>query len=89
MAIFECFRKLWSNSQCTQITRNLRRDIEVANRQVNHIGKVVQTAISGGSIFDNFDDPVKALPDGVGQIPVDIGENILEVVSQGSDKLTQ
>jgi len=67
----------------------LRRNIEVTNRQVNHIGKVVQTAISGGSVFDDFDDPVKALPDGVGQIPVDIGENILEVVSQGSDKLTQ
>ena len=67
----------------------MRRNIEVANGQVNHVGKVIQTAVSGGSIFDDFDDPVKTFADGVGQIPVDIGENVLEVVSQGSDKLTQ
>ena len=67
----------------------MRRNIEVANGQVNHVGKVIQTAISRGSVFDDFDDPVKAFADGVGQIPVDIGENVLEVVSQGSDKLTQ
>jgi hypothetical protein len=65
----------------------MRRNIEITNGQVNHVGEVVQTAISGRSVFDDFDNPVKALPDGVGQIPVDESENIIEVVSQCIDEL--
>ncbi len=62
------------------------RNIKVTNSQINHVGKVIQIAISGRPVFDDFDDPVKALPNGVAQIPVDEGENIIEVVSQCIDE---
>ena len=41
-------------SQGTQLAGNVRRNIEVTNGQVNHVGEVVQVAISGRPVLDDF-----------------------------------
>ena len=76
-------------SQCTQLTGNVRRNIEVADSQVDQVGEAIQVAVSRSSIFNNFDNTVKAFTYGIGQISVNEGKDVLEVISQGADKLTQ
>lgn len=61
----------------------------VADSQVDQVGETIQVAVPRGSIFNNFDNTVKALTDSIGQISVNEGKDILEVISQRSDKLTQ
>jgi len=68
---------------------NLRRDIEVADGQVDHVGEALEVAITGSSILDDFDNTVEAFADGVGEVSVDEGEDVIEVIAQGSDKLAQ
>ncbi len=67
----------------------MRRNIEIANGQVDHVSKALQVAISGSPVFDNFDNTVKALANGIGQVSVDKGKDVLEVISQCADKLAQ
>ena len=59
---------------------DLRRDIEVADAREDHISEAIRIAISGGAIFNNFDDTVKALTDGIGQVPVGEGDEVIEVI---------
>ena len=68
---------------------NLRRDIEVADGQVDHVGEALEVPIIGSSILDDFDNTVEAFADGVGEVSVDEGEDVIEVIAQGSDKLAQ
>ena len=68
---------------------NMRRNIEVANGQEDHVGEVIQVAISGGSVFNDFDNTVKALTDGIGQLPVGEGDDVIEVISYRTDELAQ
>jgi len=49
---------------------NLRRDIEVADGQVDHVGEALEVAITGSSILDDFDNTVEAFADGVGEVSV-------------------
>ena len=58
---------------------NMRRNIEVTNGQVNHVGEVVQVAISGSPILDDFDNSVKALSDGIGEVSVDEGNDVIDI----------
>ena len=68
---------------------NLRRDIEVADGQVDHVGEALEVAITGSSILDDFDNTVEAFADGVGEVSVDEGEDVIEVIAHGCDKLAQ
>ena len=68
---------------------NMRRNIEVANGQKDHVGEVIQVAISGGPVFDDFDNTVKALTDGIGQVPVGESDDVIEVISYRTDELAQ
>lgn len=68
---------------------NMRRNIEVANGQEDHVGEVIQVAISGGPVFNDFDNTVKALTDGIGQVPVGEGDDVIEVISYRTDELAQ
>ena len=61
---------------------NMSRNIVVANGQVDHVGEVVEVAISRSPVIDDFDNSVKALTDGIGQFSVDEGNVIIEVISQ-------
>ncbi len=65
---------------------NMRRNIEVTDGQVDHVGEVIQVAISGGSIFHDLDDTVQALTNGIGQVSVDEGHDEREVSAQGADE---
>ena len=71
------------------MTGNLRRDIEVADGQVDHVGEALEATITGSSILDDFDNTVEALADGVGKVSVDEGEDVIEVIAQGCDELAQ
>ena len=68
---------------------NMRRDIEVADGEEDHIGEVVEVAVSGGAVFNDFNDTVKALTDGIGQVPVGEGDDVIEVISHRADELAQ
>ena len=46
-------------------------------------------AISGRPILDDFDDPVQALTDGIGQGSVDEGQDVDEVSTQCADERAQ
>jgi hypothetical protein len=60
---------------------NMRRNIEVANSQEDHVGEVAEVTISAGPVFNNFDNTVKALTDGIGQVPGGEGDDVIEVIS--------
>ena len=66
----------------------MRRNIEVANGQVNHVGEVVQVTISGSPVLDDFDNPVQPFTDGIGQVSVGKSDDVNEVLFQRDDKLT-
>ncbi len=63
------------------MARDMRRYIEAADSQVNHVGEAFEVAITGSAIFDDFDNTVNALTDGIGQISVDKGNDIVVVIS--------
>ena len=67
----------------------MRRDIEVADGEEDHVGEVVQVTISGGPVFNDFDDTVKTLTNGIGQVSVGKGDDVIEVISHGADELAQ
>ena len=67
----------------------MRRNIEVANGQVDHVGEVVQITISGRSVLDDFDNTVQAFTYGIGQVSVGEGDDVIEVISQCTDELAQ
>ncbi len=76
-------------SQCAQTAGNMCRNIELTNGQVNHVGEVVQVAISGSAILDDFDNSVEAFSDGIGQVPVGKSDDVIEVISHCADELAQ
>ena len=56
------------------------------DRQVDHVGEVVEVAISRRPVLDDLDHPIQALTDGIGQGSVDEGQDVHEVRPQGADK---
>ena len=67
----------------------MRRNIEVADGEENHVAEVVEVAVSGGAVFNDFDDTVKTLTNGIGQVSVGKGNDVIEVISHGADELAQ
>ena len=67
----------------------MRRNIEVANGQENHVGEVVEVTISRGPVFNDFDNTVKALTNSIGQVPVGECYDVIKVSSHRTDELTQ
>lgn len=65
------------------------RDIEVANGQVDYVGKAVQVAIPGSAVFDDLYDAVKTFTNSVGQVSIDKGQDVVKVIAQRGDKLAQ
>ena len=66
----------------------MRRNIEVAHGQVDHVGEVVQVTISGSAVLDDFDNTAEAFTDGIGQVSIGKGGDVIEVNSQCADKGT-
>ena len=71
------------------MTGNMRRNIKVTNRQENHVGEVVEVTVSRGSIFNDFDNTIKTFADGIRQISIGEGNDVIKVISQRTDKLAQ
>ena len=67
----------------------MRRNVEVADGQVDHVGEVVKVAISRRPVLDEFDDAVQALTHGIGQRAVDESQDVREVRPEGADERAQ
>ena len=51
------------------------------------LGEAVEVAIARRSVFDDFDQSIQALTDGIGQGSVDEGHDVHEVqIPQGADE---
>ncbi len=62
-------------------------NIEVADDQADHVSEAIRIAISGGMVFNDFDDTVKALASGIWQVPVGEDGVLSEVTSHRTDQL--
>jgi len=71
------------------MTGNLRRNIKVTHSQEYHVGEVVEITVSRGSVFNHFDNTVKTFTDGISQISIREGDDVIKVISQRADKLAQ
>ena len=71
------------------MARNMRRNIEVTNSQEDHVREVVEITVSRGPVFYNFDNTIKTFTDGISQISIRESDNVIEVMSQRTDKLSQ
>ncbi len=67
----------------------MSRDIEIANGQEYHVGEAIEVAVSRGPIFNDFDNSVKTFTDGIRQISIRESDNVIKVISQRTDKLSQ
>ena len=76
-------------SERSQIARNVRRDIEVTDDEVDDVGECIQVAISAGAVLDDRDDAIESFGDGVGQIVLDEGEDVVEMRLQRADERAQ
>ncbi len=64
-----------SDSYCKESGRNLRRDIEVSDAQVDEVGKGIERFKSTGSILDHADDAIEPFGGGLGQVRIDEGRD--------------
>ncbi len=55
----------------------MRRDIDVSDGQVNHIGKGFQSSKTTGAILDDFDYAVESLGHCIGQVAFNEGEDMV------------
>ena len=76
-------------SECSQIARNVRRDIEVTDNEADDPGEGIQIAASAGAVLDDLDDAIESFADGVGQFVLDKGEDAVEMRLQRADERAQ
>lgn len=74
---------------CTKVTRDVRRDIDIANGQENHVSKGVKIPESTGAILDYFNDSVETLSYCIGESRTDKGKDFGKVTTEGVDELLQ
>jgi hypothetical protein len=51
---------------CMEFLRNLSRDIDITNGQVDQVDKRIHSSKSAGTILHNADDPIETFRDGIG-----------------------
>lgn len=66
---------------------NLCRDIQVADRQIDHVCKGSKILKTTGSVFHHADDPVDAFTDRICQLGINECQDVFEMVSQRFHKL--
>jgi len=66
--------------------RNLRRNIDIANGQEDHIRKSFKRSKSTGQIFDQPNDSVQSFCFRIGQSALDKRQDSMDVFPQGMDK---
>lgn len=67
--------------------RDLLRQIDVADSQVDHVGEGVEVPETAGAVLDDSDDAIDTFSDGIGCPGIDEGHHGLLMFSQGMDKL--
>ena len=53
--------------KCTEFVRDLSRDIDVTDGQVDQVYERVHGSKSAGSVFHHADDSIDALGEGIGE----------------------
>ena len=76
-----------SHSHCPESHRDLCRDIQISDREENHINKCLQTTESTGPIFDHSDDSVQALRLSVCYGLLNEGQNTMHMLSEHFDEI--
>ena len=74
---------------CTEFLRNLSRDIDITNDQVDQVDKRLHSLKSAGTILHHPDDPIEALGGRVGESRVREGKDIVDMFPERVDKLAQ
>ena len=77
------------DSYGTESGRDLGRDIEVSDAQVDEVCKGIQSFKPAGSILDHADNAVEPFGGGVGQVRIDEGGDTGSVLSHRIDKPAQ
>jgi hypothetical protein len=52
--------------ECMEFVRDLSRDIDVTDGELNQVNERPHSPESAGSVLDDADDPIEALGDGIG-----------------------
>ena len=73
----------------TESGRDLRRDIEVSDAQVDEVCKGIQSFKSPGSILDHANNAIEPFGGGVGQVRIDEGGDTGRMLSQRIDQPAQ
>ena len=53
--------------ECTEFVRDLSRDIDITDGEVNQVNERLHRSKSAGSVLDDADDSVQALGGGIGE----------------------
>ena len=73
--------------ECTESSRDLCRNVYVSDGEEDHVREGVKIPESAGPILDDFDDPVEAFRDGIGEATAYESEYPVVVLSQRVDEL--
>ena len=65
------------------------KNIEVSDGKENKIGEAIEIAETGGAVLDDFDQTVKTLGGGVGEMTLDESEDVRLIGSKGCGESTE
>ncbi len=72
-----------------EFLRNLSRDIDITNEQVDQVDKRLHGLKSAGTILHHPDDPIETFGGRVGESRVSEGKDIVDMLPERADKLAQ
>ena len=74
------------SSDGSEALRDLRRNVEVADDQIDQIGKRVEIEETGSALFDHLEDAVNAFAFSVGDTGLEVGQDVFLVLAQRRDE---
>ena len=72
-----------------EFLRNLSRDIDITNGQVDQVDKCIHGSKSAGTVLHDADDSTDALGSSIGESRVSEGKNTVGMLPDSADKLAQ
>ena len=77
----------FEDSECTELFRDLIRQIQIPDGQVNEVGEGLEIAKTTGTVLDDLDDTIQSFRDGIGQTRTDIGKDPVHLFLYGVNEL--
>jgi hypothetical protein len=72
-----------------EFLRNLSRDIDITNGQVDQVDKRIHGSKSAGTVLHDADDSIEALGGSAGESRVSEGQDRVDMLPDSADKLAQ